>query len=112
MYFVFFFSGLLLGSLYASVSCAIVMPSVCRISASTSGARNWPQLICTAGGTDTALSVGVYGLIYSYIFVDVDDTYKYIKVSHVSVGGYQAKDPFTFNRVFKQKLNSNSTRTS
>lgn len=59
------------------------MPSVSRISASAGGARNWTQLICTAGGTDTALSVGVYGLIYSYIFVEVDDTYKYIKVSFI-----------------------------
>ncbi|XP_026324141.1 sodium/hydrogen exchanger 9B1-like [Hyposmocoma kahamanoa] len=79
--------GLLLGSLYASVSCAIVMPSVCRISASKSGARNWAQLICTAGGTDTALSVGVYGLIYSYIFVEVDDTYKYIKAGSTLLVG-------------------------
>lgn len=59
------------------------MPSVCRISASAGAARNWAQLICTAGGTDTALSVGVYGLIYSYMFVEVEDTYKYIKVSFI-----------------------------
>lgn len=72
-----------MGSLYASVSCAIVMPSVGRINASANGARNWVQLICTSGGTDTALSVGVYGLISSYIFVEVDDIYKYIKVSLV-----------------------------
>lgn len=70
-----------MGSVYASVSCAIIMPSVGRINANAGGTRNWAQLICTAGGTDTALSVGVYGLIYSYIFVEVDDTYKYIKVS-------------------------------
>ncbi|CAH0749062.1 unnamed protein product [Diatraea saccharalis] len=71
--------GFLLGSVYASVSCAVVMPAVTRISAAAGCTRNWSQLVCTAGGTDTALSVGVYGLIYSFIFYDTDDTYRYTK---------------------------------
>ncbi|XP_030021466.1 sodium/hydrogen exchanger 9B2 isoform X2 [Manduca sexta] len=72
--------GVLLGSIYASLSCAVVMPAVLRSGVSPDRTHNWPQLVCTAGGTDTALSVGVYGIVFSYIFSDVDDTYRYIKV--------------------------------
>ncbi|CAG9099624.1 unnamed protein product [Plutella xylostella] len=77
--------GVLLGSIYASVSCAVVMPSVAR-QQRPGCSRNWPQLVCTAGGVDTALSVGVYGLVYSYMFVNASDVYKYVKVTASSWG--------------------------
>ncbi|XP_052756856.1 sodium/hydrogen exchanger 9B1-like [Galleria mellonella] len=73
--------GFLLGSIYASVSCAVIMPSVIKHNKLAGGKRNWTQLICTAGGIDTALSVGVYGLIYSFIFYDTNDIYRYTKAS-------------------------------
>lgn len=71
--------GFLLGTVYASVSCAVVMPSVVRINKSASGGRNWAQLVCTAGGTDTALSVGGYGIVFSLMFYETNDTYRYTK---------------------------------
>ncbi|XP_063839247.1 sodium/hydrogen exchanger 9B1-like isoform X1 [Ostrinia nubilalis] len=73
--------GFLLGSIYASVSCPVVMPPVLRVSASAGSPRNWPQLVCTAGGIDTALSVGVYGLIYSIIFYEASDGCRYTKAA-------------------------------
>ncbi|KAM3959028.1 putative SLC9B1-like protein SLC9B1P1, partial [Aphomia sociella] len=73
--------GILLGSIYAAVSCAVVMPSVIRDNKLAGGKHNWAQLICTAGGIDTALSVGVFGLIYSFIFYDTNDVYRYTKAS-------------------------------
>lgn len=77
--------GFLLGSIHASVSCAVVMPSVIRLGASCGSGRNWAQLVCTAGGTDTALSVGVYGLFFSFMFHAESDVYKYVKVTFVEV---------------------------
>ncbi|XP_059048942.1 sodium/hydrogen exchanger 9B2-like isoform X2 [Achroia grisella] len=71
--------GVLLGSIYASVSCAVLMPSVINNNKLAGGKRNWTQLICTAGGIDTALSVGVYGLIYSFMVYDTNDIYRYTK---------------------------------
>ncbi|CAH2066541.1 unnamed protein product, partial [Iphiclides podalirius] len=71
--------GFMLGSIYASVSCAVIMPPVQRHTKDADRTQNWPQLICTAGGTDTALSVGVYGLIHSFMFTDAIDLYRYIK---------------------------------
>ncbi|XP_073941634.1 sodium/hydrogen exchanger 9B1-like isoform X2 [Choristoneura fumiferana] len=71
--------GFLLGSIHASVSCAVVMPGVIRLGASCGSGRNWVQLVCTAGGTDTALSVGVYGLFFSFMFHAETDVYKYVK---------------------------------
>ncbi|XP_063376142.1 sodium/hydrogen exchanger 9B2-like isoform X2 [Cydia fagiglandana] len=71
--------GFLLGSVYCSLSWAVVMPGVARLSAASGSARNWAQLVSTAGGTDTALSVGVYGLIFSFIFTEENQLYKYIK---------------------------------
>ncbi|KAJ0181767.1 hypothetical protein K1T71_002489 [Dendrolimus kikuchii] len=73
--------GVLLGSIYASVSCPVIMPSVLRIGSDSNRSYNWPQLVCTAGGTDTALSVGVYGIVYSFIFSNVNDTYRFTKVA-------------------------------
>ncbi|RVE42721.1 hypothetical protein evm_012633 [Chilo suppressalis] len=71
--------GLLLGTVYASMSGAVVLPSVARISADADCTRNWVQLIGTTSGTDTALSVGVYGILHSYIFYETDVIYKYVK---------------------------------
>ncbi|CAF4760022.1 unnamed protein product [Pieris macdunnoughi] len=74
--------GFLLGSVYASVSCPVTMPSVIKHGKVACGKVEWAQLICTAGGIDTALSVGVYGIVYSYIFVREDsDIYRYVKVA-------------------------------
>lgn len=73
--------GFLLGSIYASVSCPVVMPAVLRIGSDPNRSHNWPQLVCTAGGTDTALSVGVYGIVYSFIFSNVNETYRFTKVA-------------------------------
>ncbi|KAJ2953555.1 hypothetical protein O0L34_g1157 [Tuta absoluta] len=77
--------GILLGSIFASVSCPVIMPSVARIG--MKGGRNWPQIVCTAGGTETALSVGVYGCVLSYIFSDSGDTYRYTKLALAIVAG-------------------------
>lgn len=74
-------TGFLLGSVYASVSCPVVMPSVAKHGKNASGSVNWPQLICTAGGIDTGLSVGVFGVIFTFMFYETDDNYRYIKVS-------------------------------
>ncbi|VVC93611.1 unnamed protein product, partial [Leptidea sinapis] len=63
--------GILLGAVYSSVSCPIIMPSVVKHGKSYGGDRNWPQLVCTAGGVDTALSVGVFGVACSALFVGV-----------------------------------------
>ncbi|XP_049888085.1 sodium/hydrogen exchanger 9B2-like isoform X2 [Pectinophora gossypiella] len=73
--------GLLLGSIYASASCPVIMPSVVRASAGASAHRNWPQLVCTAGGADTALSVGVFGLVSSFMFSDTDDDMRYVRAA-------------------------------
>ncbi|XP_026738097.1 sodium/hydrogen exchanger 9B1-like isoform X1 [Trichoplusia ni] len=73
--------GCLLGSIYASVSCPVLMPTVVKLTAGKNLARNWPQLICTAGGTDTALSVGVFGVLHSFIMYDGDDAYRYIRAA-------------------------------
>lgn len=70
-----------MGSIYASVSCPVVMPSVIKHGKNASGKVNWPQLICTAGGLDTALSVGTFGLIFSFMFYETHDSYRYVKVS-------------------------------
>lgn len=71
--------GFLLGSIYASVSCPVVMPLVIKHGYNASGKVNWPQLICTAGGLDTALSVGTFGLIFSFMFYETHDSYRYVK---------------------------------
>ncbi|CAK1549820.1 unnamed protein product [Leptosia nina] len=72
--------GILLGAVYASVSCPVTMPSVIKHGKLSTGTVEWAQLICTSGGLDTALSVGVYGITYTYIFVQEDsDVYRYVK---------------------------------
>ncbi|KAL4704045.1 hypothetical protein ACJJTC_001967 [Scirpophaga incertulas] len=72
--------GFLLGSIYASVSCIVVMPTVLRITKSTGSRRNWTQLVCTAGGVDTALSLGVYCLLSTFMFYDTtNEIYRYSK---------------------------------
>ncbi|XP_013200451.1 sodium/hydrogen exchanger 9B2 isoform X2 [Amyelois transitella] len=73
--------GFMLGSVYASVSCPVVMPLVIKHSKLAGGKRNWPQFVCTAGGIDTALSVGVFGMLYSFLFYETDETYRYVKAS-------------------------------
>lgn len=69
--------------MYASVSCAVVLPSVSQHASKGSYPRNWPQLVCTAGGLDTMLSVGVYGIIFSYIFHPASDDYRIMKVRDI-----------------------------
>ncbi|KAL4704069.1 hypothetical protein ACJJTC_001991 [Scirpophaga incertulas] len=72
--------GFLLGSVYASLSCIVVMPTMVRITNSAGCQRNWTQLVCTAGGVDTALSVGVYGIISTFMFYDTtNESYRYSK---------------------------------
>ncbi|OWR52668.1 mitochondrial sodium/hydrogen exchanger NHA2 like protein [Danaus plexippus plexippus] len=73
--------GFLLGSVYASVSCPVVMPSVLKHAKNASGTVNWPQLICTAGGLDTALSVGIFGVIFSFMFYETDYSYRILKAA-------------------------------
>nr|XP_021189275.2 putative SLC9B1-like protein SLC9B1P1 isoform X2 [Helicoverpa armigera] len=74
--------GFLLGSIYASVSCPILMPTVVKLTAGKNLGQNWPQLICTSGGTDTALSVTAFGIIHSFIMYDGDDTiYRYTRAA-------------------------------
>lgn len=73
--------GLLSGSIYASLSCAVLMPSITQQAKNEVSKRNWPQLVCTAGGIDTALSVGVYGLIFSYIFIPTNEPYRITKAA-------------------------------
>ncbi|XP_072936432.1 sodium/hydrogen exchanger 9B2-like [Epargyreus clarus] len=73
--------GFLLGSIYSSVSCPVIMPAVNKHGKNSNGKQNWPQLICTAGGLDTALSVGVYGIINSFMFYETTDLYRYIKAA-------------------------------
>nr|XP_026487747.1 sodium/hydrogen exchanger 9B1-like isoform X1 [Vanessa tameamea] len=71
--------GFLLGSIYASVSCPVVMPPVLKHGKNAGGKVNWPQFICTAGGIDTALSVGTFGLIFSYMFYETHEGYRLVK---------------------------------
>ncbi|XP_045765238.1 uncharacterized protein LOC123867292 [Maniola jurtina] len=73
--------GFLLGSVYASVSCPVVMPSVVKHGKKASGTVNWTQLICTAGGIDTGLSVGVFGVIFTFMFYETHHSYRYIKAA-------------------------------
>ncbi|XP_075992163.1 sodium/hydrogen exchanger 9B2-like isoform X3 [Anticarsia gemmatalis] len=73
--------GILLGSSYASVSCAILMPTIQRITGGKNLSQNWPQLICTAGGTDTALSVGIFGVVHSFMMHEGDEPYRYLKAA-------------------------------
>lgn len=57
------------------------MPEVQKASGGSGNlSQNWNQLILTAGGTDTALSVGVFGVIHSFMMHEGDDTYRYVKV--------------------------------
>lgn len=70
-----------MGSFYASVSCPVIMPSVIKHGKKANGKINWTQLVCTSGGLDTALSVGIFGVLFSFIFYEFDDSYHYIKVS-------------------------------
>ncbi|GBP62612.1 hypothetical protein EVAR_46451_1 [Eumeta japonica] len=74
------FWGVILGSIYASVSCAVLTPLMRRWKDGMSKV-NWTQLVCTAGGTDTALSVGVCGLLLSYEFHVAENVYRYVKAS-------------------------------
>ncbi|KOB78423.1 hypothetical protein OBRU01_02511, partial [Operophtera brumata] len=53
---------------------------VLKIGNSPGRTRIWPQFVMTASGMDTALSVGTFGIIYSYMFVNADETYRYIKL--------------------------------
>ncbi|CAH2211252.1 jg297, partial [Pararge aegeria aegeria] len=57
------------------------MPSVVKHGKNAGGEVNWPQLICTAGGIDTGLSVGVFGVIFTFMFYETHDSYRYIKAA-------------------------------
>lgn len=70
------------------MSCPVLMPTVVKLTAGKNLGQNWPQLICTAGGMDTALSVGVSGVIHSFIMYEGDDAYRYIRVSEITSRDY------------------------
>ncbi|XP_041970146.1 sodium/hydrogen exchanger 9B1-like isoform X2 [Aricia agestis] len=79
--------GFLLGSVYASVSCPVIMPLVQKHGQRARNPVNWAQLVCTAGGLDTALSVGIYGVLFSFMFYETHDTYRYAKACLALVAG-------------------------
>lgn len=77
----YYITGLHLGSILASVSPAIVVPTVMRLSARGLGAKNQiANLVANAGGLDTAFTEGVCGVINSAIFFQSTPVYRIIKV--------------------------------
>ncbi|XP_026324152.1 sodium/hydrogen exchanger 9B2-like [Hyposmocoma kahamanoa] len=69
-----------LGSILASVSPAIVVPTVMKLSARGLGAKNQiSNLVANAGGLDTAFTEGMCGVINSAIFIQATLVYKIIK---------------------------------
>lgn len=74
-------SGLHLGSILASVSPAIVVPTVMKLSAQGLGAKNQiANLVANAGGLDTAFTEGMFGVINSAMFFQSTPLYRIIKV--------------------------------
>lgn len=57
------------------------MPSVIKHGKKANGNINWTQLVCTSGGLETALCVGTFGALFSFMFYESGDSYRYIKVS-------------------------------
>lgn len=75
------FSGLHLGSILASVSPAIVVPTAMALSARGLGVKKQIALLVgNAGGLDTAFTEGMFGVINTAIFYPASFTYRIIKV--------------------------------
>lgn len=76
-----YFSGLHLGSILASVSPAVVVPTVNALSARGLGLeRQIALLVANAGGLDTAFTEGMFGVINSAIFYQSAPVYRIVKV--------------------------------
>ncbi|KAL4704066.1 hypothetical protein ACJJTC_001988 [Scirpophaga incertulas] len=72
--------GLHLGSILASVSPAIVVPTVNRHGARGYGTKNQIALLVgNAGGLDTAFTEGIFGVLNCILFVKSTFTYKIVK---------------------------------
>ncbi|XP_052756898.1 sodium/hydrogen exchanger 9B2-like isoform X2 [Galleria mellonella] len=72
--------GLHLGAILASVSPAVVVPTVNALSKRGLGAKNQiAQLVGNAGGLDTAVTEGVFGIINSAIFYESPLSYRITK---------------------------------
>lgn len=83
IYIIYFhyFSGLHLGSILASVSPAVVVPTVNALSARGLGLeRQIALLVANAGGLDTAFTEGMFGVINSAIFYQSAPVYRIVKV--------------------------------
>lgn len=77
----FFYPGLHLGAILASVSPAVVVPTVMNHNARGFGAKSQIALLVgNAGGLDTAFTEGMFGIINSAIFYQSSMTYRIIKV--------------------------------
>ncbi|XP_049888044.1 sodium/hydrogen exchanger 9B2-like isoform X2 [Pectinophora gossypiella] len=72
--------GLHLGSILASVSPAVVVPTAMALSARGLGAKNQiAQLVANAGGLDTAFTEGMFGVINAAIFYPSPPVYRIVK---------------------------------
>lgn len=78
----FFSTGLHLGSILASVSPAVVVPTVTSLHERGLGTKNQiALLVANAGGLDTTFTEGVCGVINSAIFYPAPLLYRIIKVN-------------------------------
>ncbi|KAJ2953554.1 hypothetical protein O0L34_g1156 [Tuta absoluta] len=72
--------GLHLGAILASVSPAVVVPTVNALKERGLGTKNQiALLVANAGGLDTAFTEGMFGVINSAIFYSSSPTYRIIK---------------------------------
>lgn len=77
------FTGLHLGSILASVSPAVVVPTVTGFDARGLGTKNQiALLVANSGGLDTAFTEGMCGVINSAIFYPATLVYRIIKVKY------------------------------
>ncbi|CAG9784498.1 unnamed protein product [Diatraea saccharalis] len=75
-------TGLHLGAILASVSPAVVVPTVVTQDAHGFGAKNQIALLVgNAGGLDTAFTEGMFGVINSAIFYPSSLTYRIVKAA-------------------------------
>ncbi|GBP41250.1 hypothetical protein EVAR_30688_1 [Eumeta japonica] len=69
-----------LGSILASVSPAVVVPTASALAARGLGTeRKIAQLVGNAGGLDTAFTEGLFGIISAAVFYPTDITYRIVK---------------------------------
>lgn len=81
IYISIFNPGIHLGAILASVSPAVVVPTVSALGARGLGVKHQiPQLVANAGGLDTAFSEGMFGVINSAIFFPSPPYYRIVKV--------------------------------